>query len=128
MNMVESTADVTLGRSPLSAARRSIVVHQQREKHRRELPIRRNVQSLQPDPDGEAAGVSSSAADKQQQTSAIFSCIHSPQSPACSLENPLSCAVGEISARQGALSLTGRRVYTDSSLDLSGDFTGKRFQ
>uniref|UniRef100_H3CAW9 Superoxide dismutase copper/zinc binding domain-containing protein n=1 Tax=Tetraodon nigroviridis TaxID=99883 RepID=H3CAW9_TETNG len=44
-------------------------------------------------------------------------------SSACSLENPLSCAVGEISARQGAISLTERRVLTDSSVELSGDFT-----
>lgn len=73
-------------------------------------------------------GVFSSSANKQQQTSAIFSYICSPQSPACSLENPLSCAVGEISARQGTSSLTERRVYTDSSMDLSGDFTGNCFK
>lgn len=51
-----------------------------------------------------------------------------PQSSACSLESPLSCAVGEISARQGASSLAERRVYTDSSIDLSGDFTGNTFR
>lgn len=50
----------------------------------------------------------------------------SPQSSTCSLETPLSCAVGEISARQAAGSLAERRVYTDSSVDLHGDFTGTR--
>lgn len=49
-----------------------------------------------------------------------------PQSAGCSPEKPLSCAVGEISTRQGASSLAGRRVSTDSSIDLAGDFTGKR--
>lgn len=41
----------------------------------------------------------------------------------CSLENPLSCVVGEISARQGPVSLTERHLYTDSIIQLSGDFT-----
>lgn len=60
--------------SPLSAAHRSIVVHQQQEKQRRSgLPGRRNVQSLQHHPDGEAADFSSAADSNQQQTSGILS-------------------------------------------------------
>ncbi|PWA14946.1 hypothetical protein CCH79_00014246 [Gambusia affinis] len=45
-------------------------------------------------------------------------------SSSCSLQNQLSCAVGEFSARQGNVSLTGREVYTDSNIQLSGDHTG----
>ncbi|XP_038147263.1 uncharacterized protein cusr [Cyprinodon tularosa] len=44
-------------------------------------------------------------------------------SSSCSLENQLSCVVGEVSARQGNVSLTGREVYTDSNIQLSGDHT-----
>ncbi|MEQ2256100.1 hypothetical protein ILYODFUR_020848, partial [Ilyodon furcidens] len=44
-------------------------------------------------------------------------------SSSCSLENQLSCVVGDISARQGNISLTGREVYTDSNIQLSGDHT-----
>ncbi|XP_043970458.1 xaa-Pro aminopeptidase 1 isoform X1 [Gambusia affinis] len=44
-------------------------------------------------------------------------------SSSCSLQNQLSCAVGEFSARQGNVSLTGREVYTDSNIQLSGDHT-----
>ncbi|XP_044201649.1 uncharacterized protein cusr [Thunnus albacares] len=41
----------------------------------------------------------------------------------CSLENPLSCVVGEFSARNGPISLTVRQLYTDSIIQLSGDNT-----
>lgn len=43
--------------------------------------------------------------------------------PTCSLENPLSCVVGEISVRHGMVSLTQRQFYTDSIIRLSGDST-----
>ncbi|KAM4595597.1 uncharacterized protein V3H82_002994 [Fundulus diaphanus] len=45
------------------------------------------------------------------------------QSSSCSLQNQLSCVVGEISLRQGNVSLTGRGVYTDSNIQLTGDHT-----
>ncbi|XP_029949185.1 uncharacterized protein cusr [Salarias fasciatus] len=41
----------------------------------------------------------------------------------CSLENPLSCVVGEFSARHGNISLTMRQLLTDSIIQLTGDFT-----
>ncbi|XP_035493913.1 uncharacterized protein cusr [Scophthalmus maximus] len=41
----------------------------------------------------------------------------------CSLANPLSCMVGEISARQGPVRLTGSQLYTDRIIQLSGDHT-----
>lgn len=44
-------------------------------------------------------------------------------SSSCSLESPLSCVVGEVSARHGTLSLTVRQLYTDSLIQLSGDNT-----
>ncbi|KAF3687413.1 hypothetical protein EXN66_Car003085 [Channa argus] len=44
-------------------------------------------------------------------------------SSSCSLENSLSCVVGEISARQGPVSLTEGQLYTDSIIQLSGDHT-----
>ncbi|XP_051241310.1 uncharacterized protein cusr [Dicentrarchus labrax] len=44
-------------------------------------------------------------------------------SSSCSLENPLSCVVGEVSARQGPVSLTQGQVYTDSIIQLHGDNT-----
>ncbi|XP_010733110.2 uncharacterized protein cusr [Larimichthys crocea] len=44
-------------------------------------------------------------------------------SSSCLLENPLSCVVGEVSARQGTVSLTERQVFTDSIIQLSGDNT-----
>lgn len=44
-------------------------------------------------------------------------------SSSCSLQNPLSCVVGEVSARQGNVSLSERKVYTDSIIQLSGDST-----
>lgn len=44
-------------------------------------------------------------------------------SSTCSLETPLSCVVGELSTRQGPVSLTEGRVYSDSIVRLSGDFT-----
>ncbi|KAF6723842.1 Cell surface superoxide dismutase [Cu-Zn] 6 [Oryzias melastigma] len=46
-----------------------------------------------------------------------------PKSSSCSLENSLSCVVGEISARQGNVSLTQRQVFSDSVIQLSGDNT-----
>lgn len=48
-----------------------------------------------------------------------------PQSSSCSLENPMSCVVGEISARQGPVSLTEGQLYSDSIIQLSGDNTSK---
>ncbi|XP_061577430.1 uncharacterized protein cusr [Cololabis saira] len=45
------------------------------------------------------------------------------KSASCSVEKQLSCMVGEISARHGAVSLTQRQVYTDSIIQLSGDNT-----
>ncbi|XP_070839239.1 uncharacterized protein cusr [Chaetodon trifascialis] len=44
-------------------------------------------------------------------------------SSSCSLETPLSCVVGEVSARQGTVSLTEGQLYTDSIIELTGDFT-----
>ncbi|XP_044046586.1 uncharacterized protein cusr [Siniperca chuatsi] len=44
-------------------------------------------------------------------------------SSSCSLNNPLSCVVGELSVRQGNVSLTERQLYTDSIIQLSGDNT-----
>ncbi|KAM4585276.1 uncharacterized protein cusr [Odontesthes bonariensis] len=44
-------------------------------------------------------------------------------SSSCSLENPLSCVVGEISARQGNVTVNERQLYTDSIIQLSGDYT-----
>nr|XP_057901922.1 uncharacterized protein cusr [Doryrhamphus excisus] len=43
--------------------------------------------------------------------------------PSCSLDYPLSCAVGEVSARHGPVSLTQEQLYTDSIIELSGDST-----
>ncbi|XP_075946515.1 uncharacterized protein cusr [Anarhichas minor] len=44
-------------------------------------------------------------------------------SSSCSLLNPLSCVVGEVSARHGTVKLAGGRVFTDSIMQLSGDHT-----
>lgn len=44
-------------------------------------------------------------------------------SSSCTLENPLSCVVGEVSARQGAVSLSGEELYTDSIIQVSGENT-----
>ncbi|XP_077425870.1 uncharacterized protein cusr [Vanacampus margaritifer] len=44
-------------------------------------------------------------------------------SSTCSLNYPLSCVVGELSARHGAISLTEEQLYTDSIIQLSGDHT-----
>ncbi|KAK9539887.1 hypothetical protein VZT92_002373 [Zoarces viviparus] len=44
-------------------------------------------------------------------------------SSSCSLLNPLSCVVGEVSARHGTVELPGGRVFTDSIMQLSGDHT-----
>ena len=46
------------------------------------------------------------------------------QSSSCSRDAPLSCVVGEMSGRQGLLSLRQREVYTDPVLQLTGDHTG----
>ncbi|XP_072318477.1 uncharacterized protein cusr [Eucyclogobius newberryi] len=45
------------------------------------------------------------------------------KSSTCSKETPLSCVSGELSLRQGPLSLTQGQVYTDSMTPLTGDFT-----
>ncbi|XP_077379676.1 uncharacterized protein cusr [Festucalex cinctus] len=44
-------------------------------------------------------------------------------SSTCSHNYPLSCVVGEFSARHGAVSLTKEQLCTDSIIQLSGDFT-----
>ncbi|XP_068448638.1 uncharacterized protein cusr [Clinocottus analis] len=44
-------------------------------------------------------------------------------SSSCSLLNPLSCVVGEVSARHGMVSLTVRQLLTDSIIKLTGDNT-----
>ncbi|XP_054460526.1 uncharacterized protein cusr isoform X2 [Anoplopoma fimbria] len=44
-------------------------------------------------------------------------------SSSCSLLNPLSCVVGEVSARHGTVSLKERQIFTDSIIQLSGDHT-----
>ncbi|XP_061625414.1 uncharacterized protein cusr [Phyllopteryx taeniolatus] len=44
-------------------------------------------------------------------------------SSSCSLDNPLSCVVGELSARHGPVSLREEQLYTDSIIQLSGDHT-----
>lgn len=44
-------------------------------------------------------------------------------SPSCSANSPLHCGTGEVTARQGNLSLTERQLYTDSNIPLSGDNT-----
>lgn len=44
-------------------------------------------------------------------------------SSSCSLLNPLSCVVGEVSVRQGPVSLTEGQVLTDSIIDLAGENT-----
>ncbi|XP_054897062.1 uncharacterized protein LOC129366944 isoform X2 [Poeciliopsis prolifica] len=44
-------------------------------------------------------------------------------SSSCSLQNQLSCVVGEFSARHGNVSLKRREVYSDSNIQLSGDYT-----
>nr|XP_019939395.1 PREDICTED: uncharacterized protein LOC109627343 [Paralichthys olivaceus] len=41
----------------------------------------------------------------------------------CSIENPLSCVVGEISIRQGLVRLTEGQFFTDSIIQLHGDNT-----
>ncbi|KAG7223647.1 hypothetical protein INR49_015372 [Caranx melampygus] len=41
----------------------------------------------------------------------------------CSVLNPLSCVVGDISTRQGPVNLAQRQLYTDSLIQLSGDNT-----
>ncbi|XP_010780710.1 uncharacterized protein cusr [Notothenia coriiceps] len=45
------------------------------------------------------------------------------KSSSCSLLNPLSCVVGEVSARQGQVSLSEGQLFTDSIIKLSGDDT-----
>lgn len=44
-------------------------------------------------------------------------------SSSCSMEKPLSCVTGELSARHGNVSLNQREVFTDSTMQLGGDFT-----
>ncbi|KAK5866225.1 hypothetical protein PBY51_020432 [Eleginops maclovinus] len=45
------------------------------------------------------------------------------KSSSCSLLNPMSCVVGEVSARQGQVSLSEGQLFTDSIIQLSGDNT-----
>ncbi|XP_008407917.1 uncharacterized protein LOC103465098 [Poecilia reticulata] len=45
------------------------------------------------------------------------------ESSSCSLQNQLSCVVGEISVRHGRVSLRKRELYTDSNIQLTGDHT-----
>ncbi|XP_061130051.1 uncharacterized protein cusr [Syngnathus typhle] len=44
-------------------------------------------------------------------------------SSSCSIDYPLSCVVGELSGRHGAVSLRERQLYTDSIIQLFGDHT-----
>ncbi|XP_045546979.1 uncharacterized protein [Salmo salar] len=41
----------------------------------------------------------------------------------CSRDNALSCEVGDLTNRQGTVSLTHRQLYTDTSIQLAGDYT-----
>ncbi|KAL1005757.1 hypothetical protein UPYG_G00063580 [Umbra pygmaea] len=41
----------------------------------------------------------------------------------CSRDNYLGCVVGDLTSRQGTISLTHRQLYTDSSIQLTGDYT-----
>ncbi|XP_034544305.1 uncharacterized protein cusr [Notolabrus celidotus] len=43
------------------------------------------------------------------------------KSSSCSEMNPLHCAVGEVSRRQGEVSLTMRQIFTDSNTMMTGD-------
>ncbi|KAK6300708.1 hypothetical protein J4Q44_G00288060 [Coregonus suidteri] len=44
-------------------------------------------------------------------------------SSSCSRDNALSCEVGDLTTRQGTVSLTHRQLYTDTSIQLAGDYT-----
>ncbi|XP_046899912.1 uncharacterized protein cusr [Hypomesus transpacificus] len=46
-----------------------------------------------------------------------------PSSSSCSRDNALSCEVGDLTSRQGKVSLVERQLHTDSSLQLAGDHT-----
>ncbi|KAF7648267.1 hypothetical protein LDENG_00159670, partial [Lucifuga dentata] len=45
------------------------------------------------------------------------------QASGCSGESPLVCPVGEFTARHGMVSVDQRELYTDSIIQLAGDFT-----
>lgn len=52
----------------------------------------------------------------------VFNPFNIPlNSSSCSAENPLYCAVGEVSERQGSISQTMRQIFTDSNIMLTGD-------
>ncbi|KAI4874034.1 hypothetical protein NFI96_019579 [Prochilodus magdalenae] len=45
------------------------------------------------------------------------------QSSSCSQLTPQACEVGDLTGRHGSISLTQRELFTDSQLQLAGDFT-----
>ncbi|XP_066510371.1 uncharacterized protein [Hoplias malabaricus] len=45
------------------------------------------------------------------------------QSSSCSQLTPLACAVGDLTGKHGSISLTQRQLFTDSHVQLAGDFT-----
>ncbi|KAG7492597.1 hypothetical protein MATL_G00016460 [Megalops atlanticus] len=44
-------------------------------------------------------------------------------SSSCSPDHPLNCEVGDLTTKHGLVSLTQRQLFTDTTLQLSGDFT-----
>ncbi|KAJ8365455.1 hypothetical protein SKAU_G00142860 [Synaphobranchus kaupii] len=44
-------------------------------------------------------------------------------SASCSPDHPLNCEVGDLTAKHGAVSLAQRELFTDSNVQLTGDFT-----
>ncbi|KAJ8404871.1 hypothetical protein AAFF_G00332580 [Aldrovandia affinis] len=44
-------------------------------------------------------------------------------SSSCSPDHPLNCEVGDLTVKLGPVSLAERRLFTDSSIQLTGDFT-----
>lgn len=51
-----------------------------------------------------------------------------PQMNSCSQVRALSCWVGDLTGRHGSISLTKRQLYSDILLQLSGDFTGSKYE
>ncbi|KAG9346113.1 hypothetical protein JZ751_007931 [Albula glossodonta] len=45
------------------------------------------------------------------------------ESSSCSSDHPLNCEVGDMTAKHGLVSLAKRELFTDSTLQLAGDFT-----